>query len=105
MLAKVLRGLFWAPLEFHTKNEAASVFFRKSTASVGTSPRELQRAFDGGMSYATAEQPRPAGIILGFHLHFIPTPRSWLNLVERWFREITDKRIRRGAFQSVAVQI
>jgi transposase len=36
-----------------------------------------------------------------FHMHFIPTSSSWLNLVERWFREITDKRIRRGAFQSV----
>ena len=36
-----------------------------------------------------------------FHLHFIPTSSSWLNLVERWFREITDKRIRRGAFKSV----
>jgi transposase len=36
-----------------------------------------------------------------FHLHFIPTSSSWLNLVERWFREITDKRIRRGVFQSV----
>jgi hypothetical protein len=36
-----------------------------------------------------------------FHLHFIPTSNSWLNLVERWFREITDKRIRRGVFQSV----
>lgn len=35
------------------------------------------------------------------HLHFIPTSSSWLNLVERWFREITDKRIRRGSFQSV----
>jgi transposase len=31
-----------------------------------------------------------------FHLHFIPTSSSWLNMVERWFREITDKRIRRG---------
>ncbi len=29
------------------------------------------------------------------------TSSSWLNLVERWFREITDKRIRRGAFRSV----
>jgi transposase len=29
-----------------------------------------------------------------FHLRFIPTSSSWLNLVERWFREITDKRIR-----------
>ena len=36
-----------------------------------------------------------------FHLHFIPTSSSWLNLVERWFREITDKRIRRGSFRSV----
>jgi hypothetical protein len=34
-------------------------------------------------------------------MQIIPTSRSWLNLVERWFREITDKRIRRGAFQSV----
>src|SRR5271155_5133362 len=36
-----------------------------------------------------------------FHMHFTPTSSSWLNLVERWFREITDKRIRRGVFQSV----
>jgi transposase len=36
-----------------------------------------------------------------FHMHFIPTSSSWLNLVERWFREITDKRIRRGVFTSV----
>jgi transposase len=36
-----------------------------------------------------------------FHLHFTPTSASWLNLVERWFREITEKRIRRGVFKSV----
>jgi len=36
-----------------------------------------------------------------FHIHFIPTSSSWLNLVERWFREITTKRIRREAFTSV----
>jgi transposase len=36
-----------------------------------------------------------------FHLHFLPTSSSWLNLVERWFAEITRKRIRRGSFQSV----
>ena len=36
-----------------------------------------------------------------FHMHFIPTSSSWLNMVERWFREITDKRIRRGVFKSV----
>ncbi|MCA9173950.1 MAG: IS630 family transposase [Planctomycetales bacterium] len=37
-----------------------------------------------------------------FHIHFIPTSSSWLNVVERWFREITVKRIRRGTFLSVA---
>jgi len=36
-----------------------------------------------------------------YHLHFTPTGASWLNLVERWFAEITRKRIRRGTFHSV----
>lgn len=35
-----------------------------------------------------------------FHLHFVPTSSSWLNLVERWFGEITRRRIRRGSFNS-----
>jgi DDE superfamily endonuclease len=37
-----------------------------------------------------------------FRLHFTPTSASWLNMVERFFAEITRKRIRRGAFTSVA---
>lgn len=36
-----------------------------------------------------------------FVCHFVPTSSSWLNLVERWFRELTDKAIRRGSFTSV----
>jgi transposase len=36
-----------------------------------------------------------------FHMHFIPTSSSWLNLVERWFRDLTEKSIRRGDFRSV----
>lgn len=36
-----------------------------------------------------------------FHLHFTPTSASWLNMVERFFRDITDKRLRRGVFTSV----
>jgi len=39
------------------------------------------------------------------HFHFIPTSSSWLNLVERWFGEITRDRIRRGTFDSVAVLV
>jgi transposase len=41
-----------------------------------------------------AERPR-------YHLHFTPTGSSWLNQVERWFADITRKRIRRGTFRSV----
>jgi len=37
-----------------------------------------------------------------FHLHFTPTSASWLNMIERWFGELTRKRIRRGTFASVA---
>ena len=36
-----------------------------------------------------------------FHLHFIPTSSSWLNLVERWFSEITTKLLQRGVHPSV----
>jgi transposase len=36
-----------------------------------------------------------------FVLHFIPTSSSWLNLVERWFAELTQKSVRRGSFHSV----
>jgi transposase len=36
-----------------------------------------------------------------FRLHFTPTSSSWLNLVERWFRDLTDKALRRGVFHSV----
>lgn len=36
-----------------------------------------------------------------FHMHYTPTSSSWLNLVERWFRELTQTRLRRGTFKSV----
>ena len=40
-----------------------------------------------------------------WQLHFTPTSSSWLNLVERWFKELTDRRLRRGTFNSVAALI
>ena len=36
-----------------------------------------------------------------FHVHFTPTSASWLNMVERFFRDLTNKRLRRGVFRSV----
>jgi transposase len=55
-------------------------------------------------NYATHKHPKVKSWLKRhrrFHLHFTPTSSSWLNLVERWFRQITDKRIRRGVFRSV----
>lgn len=56
-------------------------------------------------NYATHKHPRVLSWLKRhprFHMHFTPTSSSWLNMVERWFREITDKRIRRGVFRSVS---
>jgi transposase len=36
-----------------------------------------------------------------FHLHFTPTSSSWLNLAERWFAELTNRKLRRSAHRSV----
>jgi transposase len=55
-------------------------------------------------NYATHKHPRVLAWLKRhprFHMHFTPTSSSWLNMVERWFREITDKRIRRGVFRNV----
>lgn len=59
-------------------------------------------------NYGTHKHPRVKAWLRRhprFQLHFIPTSSSWLNLVERWFREITDKRIRRGSFRNVPALI
>lgn len=55
-------------------------------------------------NYATHKHPKVKRWLARhprFHMHFTPTSSSWLNLVERWFRELTQKRLRRGTFKSV----
>ncbi|MBX3437203.1 MAG: IS630 family transposase [Planctomycetaceae bacterium] len=55
-------------------------------------------------NYATHKTPRVQRWLAKrprYHVHFTPTSASWLNQVERFFAEITAKRIRRGAFRSV----
>ncbi len=55
-------------------------------------------------NYATHKTPAIKRWLLRhprFHLHFTPTGASWLNLVERWFAELTTKKIKRGAHTSV----
>ena len=55
-------------------------------------------------NYGTHKHPRVKSWLRRhsrFHLHFTPTSSSWVNMVERWFRDLTDKRIRRGSFSNV----
>ena len=63
--------------------------------------KELHLVVD---NYATHKHPEVQAWLAKhprFHMHFTPTSSSWLNMVERFFRDITDKRIRRGVFKSV----
>ena len=74
--------------------------------------RRLDREFPGNIAlhlvmdnYGTHKTPEVQAWMKKhprFVPHFVPTSSSWLNLVERWFGELTSKRIRRGAFTSVA---
>jgi transposase len=55
-------------------------------------------------NYATHKHPRVGHWLHRhprFHLHFTPTSCSWLNLVERWFRNLTEQRLRRDSFHNV----
>ena len=55
-------------------------------------------------NYATHKHPNVQKWLVRhprLHMHFTPTSASWLNMVERFFRDITDKRLRRGVFISV----
>jgi len=55
-------------------------------------------------NYATHKHPQVQRWLARhprFHMHFTPTSSSWLNLVERWFRDLTQQRLRRGTFTSV----
>lgn len=56
-------------------------------------------------NYATHKHPKVQRWLARhkrFHMHFTPTSASWLNMVERFFRDLTDQRIRRGIFRSEA---
>ena len=68
------------------------------------SPGRLQEVHIICDNYATHEHAKVKQWLAKhprIHLHFTPTSASWLNMVERFFRDITEKCIRRGVFRSV----
>jgi hypothetical protein len=62
---------------------------------------EIHMILDNYATHKHAEVKAWLGRHPRFHLHFTPTSSSWLNLVERWFRDLSDKALRRGVFHSV----
>lgn len=79
--------------------------FLKQIDAATPGDQELHLIVD---NYGTHKHPRVLSWLrrhARFHIHFTPTSSSWLNLVERWFRELTEKRIRRGSFGSVKMLI
>jgi transposase len=61
----------------------------------------LHLVMDNYGTHSTAEVKSWLNTHPRFVTHFVPTSCSWLNLIERWFAELTNKRIRRGSFLSV----
>jgi transposase len=64
--------------------------------------RDLHLILD---NYATHKHPKVKAWLAKhprFHLHFTPTSASWLNMVERFFRDLTTRRLRRGVFRSLS---
>jgi transposase len=75
--------------------------FLRVIDDVNPGRREIHLIAD---NYATHKHPKVQRWLARhprFHMHFTPTSSSWLNMVERFFRDLTDKRIRRGVFRDV----
>ena len=96
----VLTGTIIGQCLPHHRHEEFLKFLRKIDREVSKGLQVLLICDN----YATHKHPNVKAWLAKhrrFHMHYTPTPSSWLNLVERWFRELTDKALRRGVFHSV----
>src|ERR1019366_1944269 len=85
----------------HASENSCSSFPERSQGRVNSQQQAKIRIAD---NYGTHKHPKVKKWFRThsrYHVHFTPTSASWLNQVERWFAEITRKRIRRGTFRSV----
>jgi len=76
-------------------------FMERVDAALPTEAGEVHLVLDNYGTHKTPKVIRWFARHPRYHLHFTPTSGSWVNQVERWFAGITDKRIRRGSFNSV----
>src|SRR3990170_2951281 len=87
--------------ECHKRHRAKEFLAFLRTLDRTTPPElDLHLVLDNLSTHKTPEVKRWVLRHPRFHFHFVPTGSSWLNQVERWFKKLTDKRIRRGTFRS-----
>ena len=87
--------------ECHKRHRAVEFLAFLRTLDRSTPPElDLHLILDNLATHRTAKVKRWVLRHPRFHFHFVPTSSSWLNQVERWFNDLTQKRIRRGTFRS-----
>ena len=95
----VLEGKVVGPCQARPRQQEFRKFLRQLDREF-PGPRELHLIMDNYGTHKTPAAPAWLRRQRRFGPHFIPTSSSWLNLGERWFGELTQKAIRRGAFVS-----
>src|ERR671937_1582952 len=88
------RARMWLPSSASTNTQLAS--------GVAAEGLDIHIVMD---NYATHKTPKIKAWLARrphYHVHFTPTSASWINQVERWFAELTRKRLRRGVHTSVS---
>ena len=96
----VLEGTVIADCQPRHRHQEFLGFLDRIDASVSTG-LEIHLVLDNYGTHKHPEVKRWLADRPHYHVHFTPTGSSWLNQIERWFAEITRKRIRRGTFRSV----
>jgi transposase len=96
----VLEGTVIADCQPRHRHQEFLRFMERIDASVA-SDLEVHLVLDNYGSHKHPEVKQWLSERPHYHVHFTPTSSSWLNQIERWFAEITRKRIRRGTFHSV----
>jgi len=96
----VLNGSVLTDCKPHHRHQEFLAFLRRIEAAVPTD-MDVHLIVDNYSTHKHAKVKAWLAKRPRWHIHFIPTYSSWLNLVERFFALITDKAIRRGSFRSV----
>ena len=97
----IATGTVIGPCRRRHRHQEFLQFMELVDAKLPADAQEVHIVLDNYGTYKTPKVIRWFARHPRYHLHFTPTSDSWVNQVERWFAEITEKRIRRGSFTNV----